>query len=57
MKRRNKRALIVILVAAVLMIPADIFLGFLELPQPIRIVMMAVLGWMVGVEARKWIDK
>jgi uncharacterized membrane protein AbrB (regulator of aidB expression) len=39
------------------MVLADLLLVFLELPQWVRLPMMAVLGWMAGTEIRDWVDK
>lgn len=54
---KTQRLMIGMLSAVVLMILADLLLVFLELPQWVRLPMMAVLGWMAGAEIRDWVDK
>lgn len=57
MMDRLKRYLTAICFAVSLMILADFFLVYLELPQWVRLPMMAILGWMTGIEIRDWIAK
>lgn len=54
---KTQRLMIGMLSAVVLMILADLLLVFLELPQWVRLPMMAVLGWMAGAEIGDWVDK
>lgn len=57
MKPKFRRYLSAIFFAVGLMILADFLLVYLELPQWVRLPMMAILGWMTGTEIRDWIDK
>lgn len=52
-----QRFLLGIGTAAVLMTLADLLLIYLELPQWVRLPMMAFLGWMLGVEIGNWLNK
>lgn len=51
-----QRLAIACVFSLVFMMPANLFLAYLELPFWVTFPMILVLGWMVGTEMRKWID-